>query len=73
MQPLSKRVPQKRNKEIYAYEGDGSWEASGYRTRCQNGWTYKYRVYDCVLGLGQECDPDFDSTREEYITRWCGC
>lgn len=54
MQPLAKRVSQKRNNAIYAYEDNGHEVQVGtYRTCVNNRWE-NYGVYQCNLG-GDEC------------------
>ena len=74
MQPLSKRVSQKRNNEIYAYETDGKWEVSYTFTRCENNWTKTYAVEHCVQSSMQECMPEFDPPMEVYLPPpVCGC
>ena len=49
MQLLSKRVSQKRNNEIYAYEGNGDWSVSSVR-KCNpsNDLWCDYKRYTCI-------------------------
>lgn len=48
MQLLSKRVSQKRNNEIYAYEGNGDWRVEKFRmcNTSKNRWC-DYKRYTC--------------------------
>ena len=48
MQPLSKRISQKRNSEIYAYEGNGDWTVTEYR-KCNTSKNLicDYKRYTC--------------------------
>ena len=55
MQLLSKRVSQKRNNEIYAYEGNGSWRMTTVeKCNTSNDLWCDYRRFTCYEP-GMDC------------------
>lgn len=61
MHRLSKRVSQKRNNEIYAYEMDGTYRLSHTVRRCENNDWNEYEVWVCRQSDDDACMSEFDS------------